>query len=301
MAERQRATGGGRPRVCVIGAGSSGIASCQVLQRPRDSRSTASRRAPRSAATGVIMNDNGMSSAYESLSHQHVSRKLMAYAELTRCRTDYPDYPNHSQIAAYFDATWTTSASVSTIRFHTEVDHVEPACGRGLERDPRRRHHQPLRLGARRANGHHWDARWPEPPFPGEFNGRQMHAHDYKTPDGFEDKNVLVLGHRQLRDRHRRSRPRACRNMTFLAMRRGAYVIPKYLKGQPTDQLGTELTSRAAALGPALRCTSACIKTAPGRPMEALRPPEAGPQAARGPPHHLLRPAARASGTAASP
>ncbi|PMU83996.1 monooxygenase, partial [Pseudomonas sp. GP01-A4] len=30
------------------------------------------------------------------------------------------------------------------------------------------------------ANGHHWDPRWPEPPFPGTFAGRQMHSHDYK-------------------------------------------------------------------------------------------------------------------------
>ena len=33
-------------------------------------------------------------------------------------------------------------------------------------------------------------------------------------------------------------------NMTYLAMRRGAYVIPKYLRGRPTDELGTEMTSR---------------------------------------------------------
>ena len=46
------------------------------------------------------------------------------------------------------------------------------------------------------ANGHHWDARWPEPPFAGqgEFEGMQMHAHDYKTPDVLEGKRVLVLG-----------------------------------------------------------------------------------------------------------
>jgi len=32
--------------------------------------------------------------------------------------------------------------------------------------------------------------------------------------------------------------------MTYLAMRRSAHVIPKYLKGSPTDELGTSLTSR---------------------------------------------------------
>jgi hypothetical protein len=32
--------------------------------------------------------------------------------------------------------------------------------------------------------------------------------------------------------------------MTYLAMRRGAYVIPKYIGGTPTDELGSELLSR---------------------------------------------------------
>ncbi len=31
---------------------------------------------------------------------------------------------------------------------------------------------------------------------------------------------------------------------TFLAMRRGAYVIPKYLRGMPTDETGSEALSR---------------------------------------------------------
>ena len=45
------------------------------------------------------------------------------------------------------------------------------------------------------ANGHHWDPRWPEPAFPGpRVQGEQMHAHDYREPEGFEGKRVLVLG-----------------------------------------------------------------------------------------------------------
>jgi hypothetical protein len=90
------------------------------------------------------------------------------------------------------------------------------------------------------ANGHHWNARWPEPPFAGaeSFEGEQMHAHDYKTPDLLVGKRVLVLGignsacdiaveSSRISDR------------TFLAMRRGAYVIPKYLFGRPTDETNT--------------------------------------------------------------
>src|SRR5207253_2328320 len=44
------------------------------------------------------------------------------------------------------------------------------------------------------ANGHHWDPRWPEPPFPGRFDGRQMHAHEYKDSEEFRDRRVVILG-----------------------------------------------------------------------------------------------------------
>jgi hypothetical protein len=84
------------------------------------------------------------------------------------------------------------------------------------------------------ANGHHWDPKWPD--FPGEFYGEVVHAHHYKTPEGFEGKRVLVLGIGNSAvdiacDTSRVS------EMTFLAMRRGAHVIPKYVRGKPIDEL----------------------------------------------------------------
>ena len=153
-----------------------------------------------------------------------------------------PDYPNHEQIAAYFDAYVDHFGFREHIRFRTEVKLVEAAPEGGwnvtLEDGTTTRYDAVLV-----ANGHHWDARWPDPPFPGEFNGRQLHAHDYKTPEGMEGQNVLVLGIGNSATDIAVETSRVA-NMTYLAMRRGAYVIPKYLKGRPTDELGTELTSR---------------------------------------------------------
>jgi hypothetical protein len=86
------------------------------------------------------------------------------------------------------------------------------------------------------ANGHHWDARWPEPAFPGSdtFNGRQLHAHEYIEPSIFEGKNVVVLGMgNSAMDIAVEASYVA--NTTFLAARRGAWIIPKYLFGRPTD------------------------------------------------------------------
>ena len=66
------------PRVCVIGAGSSGIASCQVLAARRvdfDCYEMGSEV----GGNWRFGNDNGMSSAYESL-FINTSRKIIEYA-----------------------------------------------------------------------------------------------------------------------------------------------------------------------------------------------------------------------------
>ena len=44
------------------------------------------------------------------------------------------------------------------------------------------------------ANGHHWDARWPEPAYPGDFEGEQIHAHDYRSKTELAGRDVVVVG-----------------------------------------------------------------------------------------------------------
>jgi dimethylaniline monooxygenase (N-oxide forming) len=111
--------------------------------------------------------------------------------------------------------------------------------GRAVER----RHYDHVLV----ANGHHWDPRWPEPSFPGSetFPGEQLHAHYYRTPEVFAGKTVVVLG---IGNSATDIAVEASRNAarTYLAMRRGAWVLPKYLFGTPTDQL----TDSPLARGP---------------------------------------------------
>src|SRR5215472_1048558 len=87
-------------RVCVIGAGSSGLASCQVLQTrgvPFDCFETGSQV----GGNWRYDNDNGMSSAYRSLRAKS-SRRCMQYAAFPM-PVDYPDYPGHELVARYLD------------------------------------------------------------------------------------------------------------------------------------------------------------------------------------------------------
>lgn len=256
-------------RVCVIGAGSSGIASCQVLSdRGIDFDCF-------EVGSGVggnwrYMNDNGMSSAYRSL-HINTSRRMMAYATYPMPE-DYPDYPSHWQIAKYFDDYVDHFGFRDRIRFRTEVTHVEPVGGGDWRVSRRNLENGEEASGTYRAvfvaNGHHWDARWPEPPYPGHesFDGVQLHVHDYKTPDVLEDQRVLVLGiGNSACDIAVESSRIASR--TLLAMRRGAWIFPKYLNGKPVDELGNALTSRLPIAVTRFMYMRA-LKTATGLPTD---------------------------------
>ena len=249
-------------RVCVIGAGSSGIASCQVLA-DRGIEFDCFERGSGVGGNWRYLNDNGMSSAYRSL-HINTSRRQMEYAAYPM-PDDYPDYPHHSQIAAYFDDYVDHFGFRDRIAFNTTVRAVEPAEGGGWDvstDDGETRTYAAVLV----ANGHHWDPRWPEPPFPGEFDGVEMHAHDYRTPDGCEGKNVLVLGIGNSACDIAVETSRVS-EMTYLAMRRGAYVIPKYLNGKPTDELGGDLASRLP-LWLTRGLYGRALKTAVGEPTD---------------------------------
>jgi dimethylaniline monooxygenase (N-oxide forming) len=246
-------------RVCIVGAGASGIAAAQVLHA-RGIDFDCFELGSQIGGNWRYENDNGMSSAYRSL-HINTSRQLMEYRTYPMPE-ELPDYPSHWQIAKYFDDYVDHFGFRDKITFRTEVVKVEPlhAPQDGAEHGryavtlrSRNEHGEPTEPEERVyehvvvANGHHWDPRWPEPSFPGSesFPGEQIHAHYYKTPDLFEGKRVLVLGiGNSATDIAVESSRTAAE--TYLAMRRGAHIVPKYIFGVPTDHL----TDSALARGP---------------------------------------------------
>ncbi|MGZ4491927.1 MAG: flavin-containing monooxygenase [Nocardioidaceae bacterium] len=235
-----------RKRVCVIGAGSSGIAAAQVLHA-RGIAFDCFEMGSQVGGNWRYQNDNGMSSAYKSL-HINTSRQLMEYKTFPMSEA-YPDYPSHWQIAEYFDAYVDHFGFRDRIRFHTEVVKVEPVDG-GYDVTTRERGDAAIPAVQRYtdvvvANGHHWDARWPEPSFPGaeEFPGEQLHAHYYKTPEIFEGKRVLVLGIGNSATDIAVESSRVS-DHTTLAMRRGAHIVPKFVFGVPTDHLTDSFVAR---------------------------------------------------------
>jgi dimethylaniline monooxygenase (N-oxide forming) len=221
----------GTHQVCIIGAGSSGIAAAKIMHEqgiPFDCFEKGSGI----GGNWRYRNDNNMSSAYKSL-HINTSRDKMAYSDFPMPK-NYPDFPHHSQILAYFEAYVDHFKFRDKITFQTEVIDVSPnedgtyditlKSSNGI----RRSHYGAVIV----ANGHHWYPICPE--FPGEFWGKSMHSHHYKTPEGIEDMNVLVMG------MGNSGCDIACEvsrfaQQTFLSTRRGAHIIPKYIFGLPMD------------------------------------------------------------------
>jgi dimethylaniline monooxygenase (N-oxide forming) len=224
--------------VCVIGAGSSGIAAAKALHE-RGFDFDCFDASDRVGGNWAYGNVNGMSSAYRSL-HINTSRERMEYSDFPMPKS-YPDFPHHTMIARYFDDYVDHFGLRDRITFRTTVERAE----RGADE----LWHITLDSGETRvydallvANGHHWDARWPDPAFPGaeDFTGVQMHSHDYKGDDPlfFRDKHVVVLGMgNSAMDIAVESSFSAA--ATYLAARRGAWIIPKYAFGRPLDQIAT--------------------------------------------------------------
>ena len=225
------------PRVCVIGAGSSGIAVCKELHVegiPFD----AYEAGDRVGGNWVFKNTNGRSAAYRSL-HINTSRERMQYADYPMPR-DYPDFPRHELIAAYFEDYVDHFGFRQKILFRTSVEHVA--------RRPQGGYDVTISSGETRrydvvavANGHHWDPRWPDPRPPGEFSGLELHSHSYVDPDEphpLRGKRVVVvgMGNSAMDIACELARPDTARAV-FLSARRGAHVIPKYLFGRPLDTL----------------------------------------------------------------
>jgi cation diffusion facilitator CzcD-associated flavoprotein CzcO len=230
--------GSSPPTTCVIGAGSSGLVVAKALADagvPFD----CFEESDRVGGLWVFGNENGKSAAYRSLSI-NTSRDRMQYADFPMPR-DYPDYPSHERMAAYFEAYTEHFQLRRHIRFRTRVDRVEADAAGGFRvrlGDGSHRHYDAVIV----ANGHHWDPAWPDPPIPGNFCGVTLHSRDYVSPSeptDLRDKRVVVVGfgNSAVDIACELARPGAAARVV-LSTRRGAWVLPKYVGKRPLDQLG---------------------------------------------------------------
>ncbi len=225
------------PSICIIGAGISGLTMMKAL-RDRGIAYTTFEKSDQTGGNWVFRNTNGMSSAYRSL-HIDSSRYSIEFDDFPFPK-EYPDFPHHTQILAYFNAYADHFGVRDSVRFNTGVKLAQrlPDGTWRITLDNGEVHAFDLLVVS---NGHHWDARWPEPPCAGQFEGVQIHSHEYIdsfTPHDLHGKRVLVVGMgNSAMDISCELSHRGVAARLVVSTRRGAYVIPKYLYGRPLDAI----------------------------------------------------------------
>jgi hypothetical protein len=168
---------------------------------------------------------------YETV-HIISSRKTTEYSDYPMPDT-YPDFPSAAQMLAYLNDYAAHYDLRPQIRFNTTVECVRPAPGDCWELT--------LSTGEKRvyrgvviANGHHWDKRMPS--YPGEFSGQLIHAKDYKSPEIFQGKRVLVIGGGNSACDIAVEAARFAQT-SHISMRRGYWIMPKTMFGVPSVEL----------------------------------------------------------------
>ena len=219
-------------RVCVVGAGSSGLAAARNF---------------REVGLGVDVleacTDLGGNWNYE-LSVSRVYRSTHAIS--SKAGTEFPDYPmpeafpdypHHKEMLAYLRGYAKHFSLTDCIEFDRKIDKIEPS----ELRDPSGGHGWTVHLknGEIRsygaiaiANGHNNQPVVPD--YPGYFTGESMHSADYKVSETLIDKRVLVVGGGNsgcdivVEAAHKAT-------AIFHSTRRSYHYIPKYLWGKPSD------------------------------------------------------------------
>ncbi len=219
-------------RSAVIGAGPCGLTAAKNLIQAGLSDLVVFEKSDQVGGNWVYRPEPGHSSVYET-THIISSKSLSAYEDFP-LPADYPDYPSHRQLKAYFESYAQHFGVLRYVRFHTEV----------LEARLAKRGEWRLRVRSPEGerderfdwlfvcNGHHWDPRLPE--LPGEFRGLLLHSHDYKRAAPFADKRVLVIGGgnsaADIAVETARVAARVC-----ISMRHGTWIVPKFIFGLPSD------------------------------------------------------------------
>lgn len=220
-------------RICVIGAGPSGIAAAKnCVEFGLDV--VVFERGDKIGGNWVFNADTGHSSVYENT--HIISSKAWSEYEDFPMPAGYPEYPRHNQLQTYFESYAQHFGVYEHIRFRHAVTHVSrEADGRWRVqyKDSKQADHSDTFDALMVANGHHWDPRYPE--YPGKFTGKFMHSHDFKrVTDDWRGKRVLVIGAGNsacdVAVETARLASKVC-----LSLRRPQWFLPKFLFGAPVD------------------------------------------------------------------
>jgi cation diffusion facilitator CzcD-associated flavoprotein CzcO len=221
-------------RVCVIGAGVSGLTATKALG-DHGLEHVCFEASDDVGGNWYFRNPNGRSSAYRSL-HIDTSKNAISFFDFPMDER-YPDFPHHTEIHQFLREYADRFGLQERIRFNTPVQRAEHKPGGGwlITTAGGSEDFDALLV----CNGHHWDPSTPE--FPGHFDGPSIHSHHYIDPADPLDlygKRVLVIGiGNSAVDIVSELARKGVAERVVLSTRSGAWVLPKYVFGRPVDQV----------------------------------------------------------------
>ncbi|MFF2013898.1 flavin-containing monooxygenase [Streptomyces sp. NPDC058195] len=228
----------GATRVAVIGAGAAGLASAKALLDD-GLDVTVLERGDRPGGLWAPDGD-GTSPAYDSL-HLNTSKGRTEFADFPMPRR-WPDFPSAALVGGYLAEYADTFGVTGRIRFGSTVSAVrhrdagwEVTALRGTDRTTEAYDAVVV------ANGHNREPKWPAPAYPGAFDGTQLHAHDYRSPEAFAGLRVLVVGMGNSAMDIAVDVSYVSSGPVLLSARHGTHIVPKYLFGRPADATGGAL------------------------------------------------------------
>jgi cation diffusion facilitator CzcD-associated flavoprotein CzcO len=188
-------------RVAVIGAGAAGLCAAKHLKTSGHDV-TVFELGSHIGGLWVYQNDSGRSPAYRSL-HINSEAKVTGYRDFPLPK-DAGLFPSHEAVKDYLNAYADQFDIRRRIRFNSRVVAVEPTSPAPVrlataDGAPSQAWRLRLEDGSAEefdlvvvANGH--QAEPMHPPFAEDFTGEYLHSVQYRVPEPFEDKDVLVVG-----------------------------------------------------------------------------------------------------------
>ena len=181
------------PRICVIGAGPSGITAAKnCVENGLDV--VVFEKNDKVGGNWVFNAKTGHSSVYENT--HLISSKAWSEFEDYPMPDSYPDYPSHIHLQNYFESYAVHFGVMPRIKFDHTVNHVT------RQHDGKWLVEYTDNSGVKKSevfeylmvsNGHHNVPKYPE--YPGDYIGKFLHSHDFKGVDeSWRDKRVLVIG-----------------------------------------------------------------------------------------------------------
>lgn len=218
----------------VIGAGPAGLSAARNLQKfdiPFQGYELSSN------VGGLWDIDAPRSTMYQT-AHLISSKRMTEFAEFPM-RDEVALFPRHDELRQYFRDYAEHFGLYDHYRFNSEVTRLQRQDGGWqltavTDGQEMTRQHKGILI----ANGTLSEPNMPQ--VPGAFSGELIHSAQYKSPDIFHGKRVLVVG---------------CGNSAAdiavdavhhadsvaLSVRRGYHFIPKFILGKPMDTLGGKI------------------------------------------------------------